>query len=96
MLQKFIARQRFDFDNGAIGWCSGGPTDCLGPYAKVQNCPVEGEQKRYTCYATAYADTYFSIPACTRIRGKYTRGYFTHDENGGVVFVKIRKPSQEN
>lgn len=86
MCQKFIAREPFVFANGAIGWRPGGPMDCLGPYAKVQNCPVQGYDRTYTCYATGYADTYFSVPACTRIRGRYVRGFFTmHDE--GIVFV---------
>lgn len=86
MGQRFIARKRHDFDNGAIGWAPGGMMDCLGPFAKVQNCPVEGHDKRYTCYATGYADTMFSIPACTYINGKQVKGFFTV-EDGGVVFV---------
>ena len=86
MCQRFVARERFDFDNGAVGWRPGGPFDCLGPYAKVQNCPIEGYDMRLTCYATGYADTYFSIPACTRYRGKYIGGFFTM-RDGGCVFV---------
>ena len=84
-MQKFIATQKHLFKNNAIGWAPGGSFDCLGPYAKVQNCPIEGTDKRYTCYATGYADTFFSVPACTRIKGKYVGGYFTMDE-GAVVF----------
>lgn len=60
--------------------------DCLGPWAKVQNCPIDGFDMRLTCYATGYADTMFSIPACTRYRGKYIGGYFTQQE-GGALFV---------
>lgn len=82
MSQRFVAREKFEFSNGAIGWSPGGPFDCLGPYAKVQNCPVKGIDKRYTCYATGYADTMFSVPACTRIRGRYVKGFFTEDEHG--------------
>ena len=81
-MQKFIAREPFDFPNGARGWRPGGPMDCLGPYAKVQNCPimVDGvEVGRRTCYATGYADTFFSIPACTRWKGQYVGGYFTDE-----------------
>lgn len=59
--------------------------DCLGPYAKVQNCPVEGTDLRLTCYATGYADTFFSVPACTRRKGKYIGGFFTMDD-GNVLF----------
>jgi hypothetical protein len=84
MAQKFIAREKFTFPNGAIGWRPGGPFDCLGPYAKVQNCPivVNGKDtgKRLTAYATGYADTWFSVPACTRYRGKHIGGYFSLDE----------------
>ncbi len=80
----------FEWKNGAIGYRSGSMFDCLGPFAKVVNCPVEGEEKRYTCYATSYPDTFFSIPANTRIRGKYVKGYFTTDANGDVIFRRIK------
>lgn len=87
MSQRFYAspRDTFTYPNGAIGYRPGGPFDCLGPYAKVVNCPIEGTDLRLTCYATNYADTYFSIPACTRRRGRHIRGYFTNREDG-VVF----------
>lgn len=84
-LQKFYASpdDTFTSPNGAIGHRIGGPMDCLGPYAKVRNCPVAGVPGlRLTAYATGYADTAFSIPACTRYRGKYIGGYFSSDENG--------------
>lgn len=84
-MQKFVARQRFEFTNGAVGWSPGGPMDCLGPYAKVQNCPIAGTDLRHTCYATGYADTAFSVPAATRVKGKYVGGYFTLDE-GAIEF----------
>lgn len=73
--------------NGAIGWSSGGMMDCLGPYAKVQNCPIDGTTLRLTCYATNYADSFFSIPAYTRYKGNYIRGFFTRDESGTVFMV---------
>ena len=85
MPQTFIARERYEFDNGAIGWRPGGPFDCLGPFAKVQNCPIVGTTLRRTCYATGYADTYFSVPADTRIKGKRITGYLTM-EDGGCTF----------
>lgn len=75
------------YPNGAIGYRSGSMFDCLGPYAKVKNCPViiDGrEVDRLTCHATGYADTYFSIPACTRKRGKYIGGFFTNDDTGTI------------
>lgn len=85
-MQKFVARERYDFPNAAIGWRPGGPFDCLGPYAKVQNCPIAGTTLRRTCYATGYPDTYWSLPACTRIAGKYIKGYFSLDDDNGIEF----------
>lgn len=82
---KFLANNRFDFSNGAIGWAPGGPFDCLGPYAKVNNCPIDGTDIRRTAYATGYADTFFSIPAYTRYKGRYIGGYITV-EDGGAIF----------
>lgn len=78
MCQRFYAspRDTFTWSNGAVGHRPGGPFDCLGPFAKVRNCPVEGESRRYTCYAQSHPDTFFTIPAATRIRGKYVKGYF--------------------
>ena len=90
MSQKFIARERHEFSNGAIGWRPGGPFDCLGPYAKVENCPIEGTDLRLTCYASGYADTFFSVPANTRIKGKHVKGFFTV-RDGGCVFVPNQK-----
>lgn len=91
MGQRFYADPHYTFEwpNGAVGYRrSGGAFDCLGPYAKVKNCPIEGTDLRLTCYATGYADTYFSIPACTRHRGRYVKGFFTQRDEG-VVFVVI-------
>jgi len=94
MGQKFIARDRFEFANGAIGWRPGGPFDCLGPYAKVQNCPictVQGKElARRTCYATGYPDTWFSVPACCKIRGKHVSGFFSCD-GAEVKFIPHNK-----
>ena len=86
-MQRFIARDMYKFPNGAIGWRPSGSFDCLGPYAKVQNCPVRGANRRYTCYAQGYADTYFSVPAATRIRGKRISGFFSCDSDGAIEFV---------
>lgn len=87
MTQKFAARESFTFTNGAIGWRPGGPFDCLGPYARVQNCPIAGTNLRRTAYATGYADTWFSVPACTRYKGQHISGYFTQDGlDGGIEF----------
>jgi len=85
MGQKFIARHKRLESNGAISWAPGGAFDCLGPYAKIQNCPITvngSEVVRLTAYATGYADTHFSVPACTRYKGKHVRGYFTGTDTG--------------
>jgi hypothetical protein len=87
-MQKFVARERFDFTNGAVGWRPGGPFDILGPYARVQNCPIDGTELRRTAYATGLADTFFSVPACTRVKGRYIGGFFTSAATeGGIKFV---------
>lgn len=90
MGQKFYAHptDTFTWPNDAIGHRSGSPFDCLGPFAKVRNCPIDGTDKRLTCYATGYADTYFSIPACTRYKGKHIRGFFTIKDNN-IVFCVV-------
>ena len=87
MSQKFYASpsDTFTSPNGAVGYRPGGPFDCLGPYAKVANCPIDGTDLRRTCYASGYADTTFSIPANTRFRGHHIGGYFTNDDEG-IVF----------
>lgn len=85
MAQRFVARERFEFSNGAIGWRPGGPFDCLGPYAKVENCPIAGTDLRRTAYATGYADTHFSVPAETRYKGQRIKGYFSLDD-GAIEF----------
>jgi hypothetical protein len=90
MGQVFRATEKRLFSNGAIGWSPGGPFDCLGPYAKVQNCPIRGTTLRLTCYATGYADTMFSVPASTRHRGKHISGFFTMDSEGGIEFVPMK------
>lgn len=95
-MQRFIARERFEFSNGAIGWRPGGPFDCLGPYARVENCPIHGTSLTRTCYATGYADTYFSVPAVCKVAGKRIKGYFSM-EDGGCIFrpLDTHKPLLE-
>lgn len=80
MGQKFIARVATHYADGSVGWAPGGPFDCLGPFAKVQNCSIYGTDVRLTCYATGYADSWFSVPACTRYKGKHVRGCLTRKD----------------
>ena len=87
---RFAAVERFEFANGAVGWRPGGAIDCLGPYAKVQNCQIEGTAKRLTCYATRYGETHFCVPARTRYRGKHIGGYFSVD-GSTCVFIPSQK-----
>lgn len=100
MAQKFHVNPstKFVHPNGSKAFGAGGPFDCLGLYAKIQNCPIEGveglEGLRLTCYATGYADTAFSVPACTRYKGKHVGGYFTGTDSGPVFKVLDRfKPA---
>lgn len=85
-MQTFIAREPFTFANGAVGYRPGGPFDCLGPFAKVLDCPIYGTSIRRACYATGYADTYFSIPAVCKVNGKRVKGYLTTDSENNVQF----------
>lgn len=87
MAQKFRASPSHSVThaNGATGYAPGGSFDCLGPFAKVKNCPIvcDGvEGLRLTCYATGYSDTFFSVPACTRYKRQHIGGYFAHTEHG--------------
>jgi hypothetical protein len=85
--QRFYARpgDTFAWSNGAVGHRPGGPMDCLGPYARVRNCPIAGTSIRLTCYATGYPDTIFTVPACTQYKGRYIGGFFSLDD-GNIVF----------
>ena len=89
-MQQFYASpsDTFTWPDGAVGYRPGGPMDCLGPFAKVLNCRIDGTDLRRACYATAYADTYFSVPACTRIRGRYIGGFFMAKDES-VIFVPM-------
>lgn len=75
------------WSNGAVGYGQGGPFDCLGPYVKVTNCPIDGTELRRTCYATGYPDTFFSVPAYTRYKGRYVSGFFTFDSDDNIKFI---------
>ena len=88
MAQVFRANPstRYEDISGAIAFGPGGSFDCLGHYAKVLNCIIVGTNLRLACYATGYADSSFSIPACTRYRGKHIKGYFTSDGELGIRF----------
>jgi hypothetical protein len=90
-MQRFLAREPHTFSNGAVGWRPGGPMQSIGPFAKVEHCPIEGTDLKRTAYATGYADTFFSIPACTRVRGRYIGGFFMVDSDGGIIFCPYKR-----
>lgn len=90
--QKFYASptDTFTWANGAVGHRPGGPFDTLGPYAKVRNCPIDGTSLRLTCYATAHADSFFSVPAVTQYKRKRIVGFFMLDK-GDIVFCVMNR-----
>lgn len=79
-MQKFRADRRGETcGNGAIEWFAdwmGGPT-----LSKVEDCPCEDGKAR-TVYVTGHPDTYFSVPAATRVRGQYVAGFISYDDAG--------------
>lgn len=74
----------FCWHNGAVGFRPGGPFDPLGPYAIVKECPIRGVTFRRAAYATGYAQDAWSVPACTRYKGRYIGGYLKLDDSGPV------------
>jgi hypothetical protein len=93
MLQKYRAdKQGVKSDNGSIPWYTnwmGGPSIAL-----VRNCPcfINGENvTARSVYVRGDADTYFSIPAACRIKGKDVRGYLTADEKGFTFYGSTKK-----
>jgi hypothetical protein len=71
--------------DGAVLWYSqwlGGPT-----LAKITNCRVDlvGDMRR-TVEITSEPDTFFSIPARTKIGGKHVNGYVSCDDDNNLVF----------
>jgi hypothetical protein len=85
-MQKFRADKSEVQPDGAIVWSAhwiGGPS-----LARINNCrldKLEGDMRR-TVYITGEANTFFSIPAVTRLGGRRVRGYVTGDDNGNLVF----------
>jgi hypothetical protein len=67
--------------NGSVGWSArwvGGPTLAL-----VRNCPIDSEgTPPRTVYVTGEPDTFFSLPAACKIRGKTVRGWIGREDDG--------------
>ena len=82
-LQKYRADYAGAPDqNGATPYYTrwmGGPSLAL-----IRNCPTKFGAR--TVYVRGEADTYFSIPAACRVRGKNIYGYLTTNDNGSWEF----------
>ena len=61
--------------NGAVSYYTPMPFAAI---ARVENCPC-GDGVRRLVTATGYADTWFSVPASTRVKGKHVAGYIGFD-----------------
>lgn len=85
-MQKYRADTSETQTDGAIAWL----TQWMGgsSLSKIVNCRLEnlvGDMRR-TVYATGEPDTWFSVPAATRIMGCRVNGYITADNDGNLVF----------
>lgn len=60
----------------------GGPTLALVRDCKIENADLPPR----TVYVRGEADTFFSIPAACRHKGKTVTGYLTSDDKGEYVF----------
>lgn len=80
--QRFYAdpRSTHTWDNGAVGYRAS-EHDAIGPFAKVEHCPIAGTDLKRTCYATAPADSYLSVPARCKVDGQLVKGYFSIEDN---------------
>ena len=86
MMQKYRADVSEQQPDGAVVWSAqwmGGPS-----LARINDCRLDnllGDMRR-TVYVTGEPDTFFSIPAVTKISGCRVRGYVTGDGDGNLVF----------
>lgn len=78
-LQKFRADEADEpTPNGSVMWRTkwiGGPSPAL-----IRNCPTPFGPR--TVYITGEADTYFSLPAACKVKGKTVRGWVSVSEQG--------------
>jgi len=88
-LQKYRADLSEMQKDGAIiksaQWM-GGPS-----LARIDNCRLANLQgdMRGIVYIQGEPDTFFSIPAVTRIMGKTVKGFVTTDDDGNLVFRHV-------
>ena len=90
-MQKYRADYSKPMPDGAVAWFAkwfGGPS-----LAKIDACHIHGTTLRRTVYVTGEPDTWFSIPAATRVKGRYVGGYLTGSDNveGALVFHAMNK-----
>lgn len=83
-LQKYRADEAHVQVDGSVAWYArwmGGPS-----LAKVTKCRVtNADIPPRTVYITGEADTWFSLPAACRYKGRTIRGYVSW-EDGALVF----------
>ena len=76
--------------NGSIRYLTGAPFRSL---AAVGNCPCADGRRRMV-YATGEPDTFFSVPAATRVKGKWVSGFLTMEGTAsgseGYIFQHYR------
>lgn len=87
---------RREHPNGAVSFHTSPPFSSL---ARVENCPCEDNVRRLV-YIIGEPETFFSVPACVRVKGKVVSGFVTShsgvDAHGidptkeGLVFVAKR------
>ena len=71
MRYYFDKSQGMKMPNGSIRHLSPGPFSSL---AAVENCPC-ADGKRRMVYATGEPDSFFTVPAATRVKGKWVSGF---------------------
>lgn len=84
-MQKYRADKCETQPDGAVKWFAewmGGPT-----LSRINSCRIAGTELRRAVYITGEADTWFSIPAATRVNGQYVRGYVTGESDMGENLV---------
>jgi hypothetical protein len=93
-MRFYPSKTRFtSYPNGAVGYYTDSQFDALGPYAKVSACPIKVGTvtvHTLTVYATGYADTAWSIPACTKYRGAHVSGFIRSTDFGPEFVVHDR------
>lgn len=85
-MQKYRADVAKIQTDGAIVWWANSMRGTT--LARIDKCRLENlaGDMRSTVYAIAEPDTWFSVPAATRIMGCRVNGYIIWDADGNRVF----------